>query len=365
MDAKITKKRLGEFLSYEWLKIVAIAVALIVVWSVLFSCTSARLTDDQVFMVINYTGLIPGSDFYSHSSTLMNKNVFSYEVNEATTLDITVEDGKMAGTLLETRLTTGQGDVMLVANTEWEGQEYYLTDDSGNKIDDGNGDYQKGTQTYLQAFLHSTYHYTVMPLRDVQTTVGNSPYDQKGLLSYVYEYLDDFFTPVDIADPDKGFVVGEEMDDDAWAEMEGQFRTRVRQTQDKRFRNESLIQSGLHQEKDRLVKYRDAYNAFLGYLDAGIVTPTVSKVVLADDSEDKLVSTGEYSLNICPDDGKMPTLKETACYTTKVGEQDVITAKDMNVVFLHVGNSRREFLCEKILYVNYLVATHYVQPSNP
>ena len=54
MDAKITKQRLGRLLSYDWIKIIALAVAAIVVWSLIFTMTATRITAAQQFSVFNY-----------------------------------------------------------------------------------------------------------------------------------------------------------------------------------------------------------------------------------------------------------------------------------------------------------------------
>ena len=49
MDARITKKRVGHMLSYDWIKIIAIAAAAIVLWSLLFTMTATRATVGQTF----------------------------------------------------------------------------------------------------------------------------------------------------------------------------------------------------------------------------------------------------------------------------------------------------------------------------
>ena len=46
MDAKITKKRLNILLSYDWIKIILLAVAAILVWSLIFTMTATRVTPD-------------------------------------------------------------------------------------------------------------------------------------------------------------------------------------------------------------------------------------------------------------------------------------------------------------------------------
>ena len=53
---KITKKRLNILLSYDWIKIILLAVAAILVWSLIFTMTATRVTPAQNFTIFNYTG---------------------------------------------------------------------------------------------------------------------------------------------------------------------------------------------------------------------------------------------------------------------------------------------------------------------
>ena len=82
MDAKITKKRLNILLSYDWIKIILVAVAMIVLWSLVFTMTATRVTNAQNFTIFNYTGTSANSRFNSYSSTLKEKGVFSYGSNK-------------------------------------------------------------------------------------------------------------------------------------------------------------------------------------------------------------------------------------------------------------------------------------------
>ena len=54
MDAKITKKRLGHLLSYDWIKMILAVVLAIVVWSLVFTTSATRITNTQRFVVCNY-----------------------------------------------------------------------------------------------------------------------------------------------------------------------------------------------------------------------------------------------------------------------------------------------------------------------
>ncbi|MBQ9118146.1 MAG: hypothetical protein IJY11_02975 [Clostridia bacterium] len=346
MDAKITKKRLGEFLSYEWIKVLAIIAAIVIVWSVVFSVTASRLTEDQLFTIINYTGTNIGEDFNAYPDLLMGKkNVLSYEVNEISTLDITVDNNSMASSLLETRLTTSEGDVLFAADAPYKGQVRPVVE-QGAVVYDGD-EIKTETSTYLYDFLISRYHYMTMSVEDVKYPTMAEP--RKGIITQVDEYLAQFFTKD-----------GEEYDETTLnkEEAEKQFRARVEETSDKRFRNEKLLEEGLEKEYARLQQYCVAFETFKDYLygDSAkglepVIQATESNLVFSDDNGDPFVVTGKFSLNLCPVGGKMSELKDTVYYKTESGT----TADNVNLVFLNLEGSQKEFYGEKLVFVNYLV----------
>lgn len=56
MDLRVTKERLNDHLSYDWWKYIAILVASIFFWSLIFTMTSPRLTSDkkmEVFFIVD------------------------------------------------------------------------------------------------------------------------------------------------------------------------------------------------------------------------------------------------------------------------------------------------------------------------
>ena len=57
MDAKITKSRLGLLLSYDWIKIIGICVAAVLVWTLLFTTLATRATSGQIFEIYAYAGV--------------------------------------------------------------------------------------------------------------------------------------------------------------------------------------------------------------------------------------------------------------------------------------------------------------------
>ena len=88
MDAKITKLRLNRMLSYDWLKIVGTAAAVIVAWVLIFTMTATRITSAQTFTVANYVGNNSLSTGFTKSfNTAYADGVFSGEVIEFGTVE--------------------------------------------------------------------------------------------------------------------------------------------------------------------------------------------------------------------------------------------------------------------------------------
>lgn len=84
MDCRITKKRLSEFLAYEWIIIVAVIVAVIIFWEFIYSTTSVKLTAGQEFVYF-YDSTVSSSDINGFHKIFNygkedDKNTFSYDV---------------------------------------------------------------------------------------------------------------------------------------------------------------------------------------------------------------------------------------------------------------------------------------------
>lgn len=113
MDNKITKRRLSDFLSYEWIVIIVVCIALIIAWEVVYAITSVKLTYGQKFKIaydeyvdVDYNENIVGVTY--------GKKAFSYDV-----LSISTE-GMSPGldNELSIRYQTHDVDVLAVSCTE-------------------------------------------------------------------------------------------------------------------------------------------------------------------------------------------------------------------------------------------------------
>ena len=325
MDAKITKERLSRMLSYDWLKIVGLALGMILVWTLIFTMTATRITPAQQFTAINYFGNISTANtkFSTTLGDALKKDIFSYEVLEISEVDVG-GNTEYGSTLMETRMATSEGDVVFVPNITDASIEYEL---NGEKVND----------TYLQRLVRS-YGYNLMNL-DLE--------DPAGFFKSLETYLNRYYG---------GDYKAGALDE---AAVRADFIARVEKNKDKRFKKTEQIEQGVKDEKARIEKYRDALIEFYGYLDSGLVTLEKTTVVDYNDGG-KVFREGVYSINLCPDRTKMPKLKEVVAYTeTVTGEngetQSLLCADNMNVALVTFNDVEESFEYESLLYVNYVI----------
>lgn len=331
MDAKITKKRLSRMLSYDWLKIVGMAAALILVWVLIFTMTATKIMPSQQFTVFNYTGnlSLSSTKFYNGYEKAFKDGVFSYEVIETNENDLTI--GKeYTGTLLETRLTTDEGDVILVADID--------NPDSAYEDENGNTLYE---YSYLETFVYGYSYY----LFNLDFEAEDSYFGQ--MRAYLNRYYDGDY---------KNGELNEET-------VESDFRARAKQTKDKRYKKEKQIQKGVANDILRIQKYQTALVEFEKYLADGVVTLTRTTIEDPDNAEKPLID-GVYSINLCPNEATMGTLSEQFAYRTTYTDENGATqyttsALNMNIAFFNLKGTADGFEYESLLYCNHLIRTYY------
>ena len=330
MDTKITKKRLARILSYDWIKIIATAVAVILVWMLIFTTTATRITPAQQFTVFNYQSNNTLSDdfFTSYENALTRDKIFSYEIIEGNTNDLKTAGDDMAYTLLDTRISVEEGDVMFVPDIPDVTSAY--TDENGNT------QYER---SYMQTFFNRCY----FNLYDLD------PEKENGYFYEMEEYLNIFYK--------NGYEDEASLDK---AKVEELFRARITANKDKRFKKDAQIQKGIQDEIARIQKYRNALIEFYGYLADGTVSLTT--LSLKDENGDVL-KEGKYGINLCPDENKTGALKKVVSYTTtesyeedgETKERTIVSAKNMQAMFFRFDGVETSFEYESLLYINYIV----------
>ena len=327
MDAKITKTRLARMLSYDWLKIVGLALALILIWNLLFTMTATRVRPSQQFTVFNHYGNATLTDpFYDDINACIQDGTFSYEVIESTTNDLTTAQ-EYAHTLADARLQTDEADVMFIP-----------------KLPDPSSAYQENGETkyasdYLQSFLYG-YRFYIEDL---------DPEKENGYLYDLKAYLNGYYTD--------GYENAESLDEDKIA---NDFRARAKKNGDKRFKTEEQLTNGAKKDVERIKKYRDALVKLEGFLADGTVQFEQVEVKQQDGSP---LYSGKFALNLCPDEEKTGNLKKYAFYgETGVDEEGKetlrYTAKNMCMMFFKTKGTEEGFEYESLLY-----AVHIIEKS--
>ena len=234
MDARITKKRLSQMLSYDWIKIIACIVAGIFLWSLIFTTTAARLNPAQTFTVYAYIGTNPSSGFSSKiASRSYLSGGFSYDIIETNTVDL-ASAGNQAYTLLEARM-----GVAFVAPSSYE-------------IDNGKGG--KISRTYMEDLLLRAYS-SVLSFGSAGENAGDA---KTSFFTATENFLNIYYTA--------GY---ENADSFNAKKAEDTFRNRVKAQKDKRYKTEAKIQEGINDEIARIRGYRENYLAVKGYLEEG------------------------------------------------------------------------------------------------
>ena len=202
MDAKITRKRLGEMLAYDWIKIMAVIAAAIFAWMMFFQVTGVRLKVGQRFTVHCYGSTFEVVDSDALSNSLLN-GYLSYDVLKLDVQNIPA---------------TSEANEMLVAKNGIKEGDLMITDD----VDSGTAEEPKH-DSFFQKMIDN---FSFIAFED--------------LLQAGKEYLAKFY---DADGKMKDLVV------------EDHFRTRMKK--DNRFRKEKQIILGITLEKVRLEMVKD------------------------------------------------------------------------------------------------------------
>lgn len=138
MNSRITKKRLFDNLAYDWIKIIILVIAVVLVWELAFTIGSPRATVGQQYELLVY-----GKNFYAiNAGSILNEaseqGYFSYDVLDFMSRDLTDET---YGTVMQAIFSIGECDSIIVDNSEQDVENnnscfYSLVDNYGSNICD-------------------------------------------------------------------------------------------------------------------------------------------------------------------------------------------------------------------------------------
>lgn len=138
MDAKITKKRLGHLLSYDWIKIAGLCALAVVVWMLIFTTTATRATSGQVFDIYYYTGVSYDPDEIADLDRLHSRGALSYDVLDLVNYE--VPSASLGSTVFPARFAAGEGDVLIAL------------DGGGTQAEDGTYTAIEGLKQFLYGY---------------------------------------------------------------------------------------------------------------------------------------------------------------------------------------------------------------------
>ena len=204
MDNKVTKRRLSDMLSYDWILIIVVALAVILLWEFIYGVAAVRLTPGQQFKF--YYDVNVQGDTQMMYGLISDKKAFSYDVIEVSSESLTAEVN-----VLEARLSIQEGDIIFTDCTEPTEEQENKTVRLKQLVDNYYGySYEqmlKDAKTYLLGFMKD----------GVAEDISASTYD---------------------------------LDNLDGAKIESVFRKRMKK--DNRFREEKQILEGVKAEKARI-----------------------------------------------------------------------------------------------------------------
>ncbi len=220
MDSKITKQRLNNYLSYEWIVIVVVIVAACFLWEIFYGIASVKPTIGQEFKYY-YDASIDVTNAKSFHNFLYDKGAFSFDILENNYEEIS-EDYQV----LNVRLEVGEGDIMITHAKNLE--EQGLVGVRAGEIVDKTPVYS------LDALALDAREYLKTLLKDGATEGAETD----------YQAFDDNF---DLAKIKQGFD--------------------HRLGNDKRFRSEEQKKEGLRLETERIKKLSKDLSDFCYFLE--------------------------------------------------------------------------------------------------
>ncbi len=240
MDAKITKARLGNYLSYDWIKILVILAVAIGVLCVFFTTISTKPRDDQEFELYCYTGLSAGTDSSRFDRVLEEGDPFSYDILVTTFESFDTFD-TYSSTAYAARRAAGQGEAMFVSSEDYIEKDADGVEHEKNRLVD-----------FLRECTSEegleTEH--INPLYDLPTYMNDCE-------AYLARVFGANWRTNDV--PDEGAV--EEI-------------FTARNGGDKRFRSAAKREEGISLERARLIRLRSDYLVVSDLIARGIYSYT-------------------------------------------------------------------------------------------
>ena len=129
MDNRITKKRLSNLLSYEWILMAAVIALTVIAWEIIFAMGSVRLSTGQQFKYYLDQSIYIGNNAELYN-LIKDEDALSYDV-----LKFDTETILSGNDVLRTRIELCEGDVIFTDSVSNPGNKVYRSVRSKHVID--------------------------------------------------------------------------------------------------------------------------------------------------------------------------------------------------------------------------------------
>ena len=299
MDARITKQRLANMLSYDWLKILGAIALAAVFFCVFFMMIGTRATDGQKFYVYAYDGLKAGGDFTQLKDDMKAKGVFSYEILD-TGSETFKKNGLYGDSVFMSRRAAGEGRVMFINDVR-------TTDDEGK--------------------VHSTLLNNFLEYEGTKEESFALFLDPAEFLNDCKDYLTDFF--------------GENLDTLNREKAREAFM--ARNGKDKRFRTSAKKEAGVLLEEKRLEKLKTDY-----LLVSSQIGQSLDYVTYTTEQKTHIIGFSMKSLN----------LTSLVYYTVEEDGETVQRNSEIALCLFNNGKRDGELKYESLNFLAYLLKTY-------
>lgn len=340
MDAKITKKRLGHMLSYDWIKIIAICAAVVFVWVMLFATLATRATMGQTFEIYVYTGITVHTDRISNLNMLHSNGALSYDV-----LDYNFTTLSEPNTQLSAYMPNNQGDVMFITDT-------VITETT---TDEETGTEETTITDYgdLHTFLNNYLSYISWAGEVGEVDIYGKNVAAESYFGNCAAYLSEFYKDKD--GDGTGDIDPASSPEQDTEKIESAFRSRIRK--DKRYKRESDIKEGLEREYDRIEKLRVAYNNVEGYFADGTLGIREKELTLETDSDED-GNNDTVKVQYAIDLSGIRNIEDFMINNKTEDENGAGTGKDLCMLILNEKSQEAALRYEAVTFLDYIVKTY-------
>lgn len=295
MDARITKSRLSNLFSYDWLRIIITIVVAVFIGIVVLLSIGTKPTTAQQMYLLYYKDLYL-SDDYSVNLEENSDKMFSYEILSSSYFEMS-SDSTYGETAFSARFAAGQRNILF----------------SSDKISEDD------EKPYVEAVVSS--------FSGITENIDE-------YLSAAAEYANSFYG---------GDYLNGELDEEY---LSSQFRARA--ANDKRYKTEKKMLSGIEDEKDRISLLRSSLIAVNTAIENGVIE---KYYMTLEEGGESL----PYALKIGTK--KMSSLAELVYSYDE--ESGVKTSDGICAVFFKPLDSSCDYMrFEGLNYISYLITTY-------